>query len=205
MDYLVFLSICIVVNISPGPAVFLAIKNGSDHGLKLAVVGISGNLSAMIILALISAAGLGSIIVSSPSLYALIKIIGGLYLVYFGVKTCLSTTVYHQVMPVKKADKQPKVFAIFRESFYVGIGNPKAIAFYTSLFPQFIDPDANLLSQFALLTATCGVCSSSFLIFYAATSARFSLYIQRQSVKAWINRFVGVVFIGFGFLLVSTS
>lgn len=205
MNYLVFLSICILVNISPGPAVFLAIKNGSDHGLQRAAVGISGNLSAMIILALMSAAGLGSILMSSPSLYAGIKIIGGFYLVYFGVKACLATTGCHQVMPVKQVGKRTKMFAIFRESFCIGISNPKAIAFYTSLFPQFIDPDADLWQQFALLTAICGICSSSFLFFYAATSARLSLYIQRESIKAWINRIVGVVFIGFGFVLISRS
>lgn len=81
----VFISICIVANLSPGPAVFLTVRNGCHYGLRSALFGILGNMSAMTVLAVVSAVGIGTIVIASPVLHAGLKITGGLYLVYLGV------------------------------------------------------------------------------------------------------------------------
>lgn len=92
MDYLLFLLICIVATFSPGPAVLLAVKNSAVHGLSKAMWGIGGNVAAMITMACLSAAGLGVVISASESLYHSVKILGGLYLIYIGIKTWRSST-----------------------------------------------------------------------------------------------------------------
>ncbi|MFM9735722.1 LysE family translocator, partial [Streptomyces niveiscabiei] len=64
----------------------LAIKNSANFGVWQSMKGIAGNVAAVMTLASLSAAGLGAIILASDLLFSLIKVLGGLYLMYLGVK-----------------------------------------------------------------------------------------------------------------------
>ncbi|ASA57806.1 LysE family translocator [Vibrio gazogenes] len=101
MGYFIYLGICIVATASPGPAIFLSIKNGAKYGLSKALIGVVGNVAAMLTLASVSAVGLGAVILASPLLYTAIKVIGGLYLIYLGVKAWCSKPLSH-TEPVRK-------------------------------------------------------------------------------------------------------
>lgn len=150
MHYLMFWGICALTTASPGPAVLLAIRNGAQYGFKRALIAILGNITAISILAAISVAGLGVIITTSTTLFNAVKIVGGLYLIYLGYK---AFTSQRQLNLTTASDLIPKKSnqALYREAFLVGFTNPKAIAFVTALFPQFIDPHQPLLTQFLFL------------------------------------------------------
>ncbi|MFM2487018.1 LysE family translocator [Celerinatantimonas yamalensis] len=205
MDYLIFLGICIVATASPGPAVFLSIKNGAKYGCGSALVGVVGNVVAMLTLASVSAAGLGAIILAFPSLHTAIKIIGGLYLIYLGIKAWCSKSVSHAKSPEGLSIFTPKKSKLFSESYFVGISNPKAIAFYTALFPQFINSDEPILFQFALLAGTFASCSFLFLMLYVLLASKLRRHLEKEKILAWFNRITGGVFVGFGVALVSSN
>lgn len=57
-----FFAIALVVMLTPGPAVFLAITNGVLHGVGKACFSILGNMSGFVILSGISVLGLGVIV-----------------------------------------------------------------------------------------------------------------------------------------------
>ena len=205
MDYLIFLGICIVATASPGPAVFLTIKNGAKYGCGNALIGVAGNVVAMLTLASVSAAGIGAIILASPSLYTAIKIIGGLYLIYLGIKTWCSKSVSHAKSTEGLSIFRPKKSKLLIESYFVGISNPKAIAFYTALFPQFINLDEPIFVQFALLAGTFVSCSFLFLMLYVLLASRLRKHLEKEKTLAWFNRITGGVFVGFGVTLVSSN
>ena len=143
--YLLFLSICVATAASPGPAVFLAIKNGLMHGFKHAVFAIMGNSTALFLMLSISAAGLGALILASTSLFNLLKIAGGLYLLYLGIKLLRSKPIKIALNQSQSNETVP-LLSLYREAFLVSSTNPKAIAFCTALFPQFIDPSQAMIS-----------------------------------------------------------
>lgn len=205
MNYLIFLSICIVATASLGPAVFLAIKNGAKYGFKKALIGVAGNVFAMLTLASVSAAGLGAIILASTSLYTAIKIIGGLYLIYLGIKAWNSSSVSHSETTENFSIFAPRKSKLFSESYFVGISNPKAIAFYTALFPQFINLGEPVFSQFALLAGTFALCSFLFLMLYVLLASKLRSHLEKEKTLNWFNRITGGVFIGFGVALVSSN
>lgn len=95
--------------------------------------------------------------------------------------------------------------SIFRESFFIGISNPKAIAFYTALFPQFIDNDGSVINQLVILGAIFAFCSFLFLSLYAAMSSKLSVVINKRSVQLWLNRITGGLFVGFGVALATSN
>ncbi|MFI0399992.1 MAG: LysE family translocator [Thiolinea sp.] len=202
MHYLLFLSICVATAASPGPAVFLAIKNGLTHGFKRTVFAVLGNLTALFIMMSVSAAGLGAIILASASLFNALKIAGGLYLLYLGIKLLRSKPMKIELDKAQTSETVP-LLNLYREAFLVSITNPKAIAFCTALFPQFIDPSQPMVSQFLVLAGTFGLCSFFFLSLYAALAAKLRPQLAKEAVLRWFNRLTGLAFMGFGIGLVA--
>ena len=203
MEYLVFLGICIAITFSPGPATFTAIKNGASYGLKYSIIGICGNEVALMLMAAISVAGLGAVIMASTILFTILKTLGGLYLAYLGVKMIMSNP---STLTEEKNELKTKIngVSLFVESFLVGISNPKAMAFLIAFFPQFIDPTQPVLWQFAVLGLTFMVCSFSALVIYAIAATQLSAYLKQALILKWFNRVTGGIFIGFGVSLIAS-
>lgn len=202
MHYFLFLSICIATVASPGPAVFLAIKNGLTHGFKRTAFAVLGNLTALFIMMMISAAGLGAIILASASLFNLLKIAGGLYLIYLGVKLLRSKPLKIELTQ-SKSNATVSLLQLYREAFLVSMTNPKAIAFCTALFPQFIKPNQPVVSQFIVLAGTFGACSFVFLCLYAALASKLRPQLAKETILRWFNRLTGIAFMGFGLGLLA--
>jgi len=203
VEYLVFLGICIAITFSPGPATFTAIKNGASYGLKYSIIGICGNEVALMLMAAISVAGLGAVIMASTILFTILKTLGGLYLAYLGVKMLMSNP---STLTEEKTELKTKIngVSLFVESFLVGISNPKAMAFLIAFFPQFIDPTQPVLWQFAVLGLTFMACSFSALVIYAIAATQLSAYLKQALILKWFNRVTGGIFIGFGVSLIAS-
>ena len=203
MEYLVFLGICIAITFSPGPSTFTAIKNGASYGLKYSIIGICGNEVALMLMAAISVAGLGAVIMASTALFTILKTLGGLYLAYLGLKMIMSNP---STLTEEKTELKTKIngVSLFVESFLVGISNPKAMAFLIAFFPQFIDPTQPVLWQFAVLGLTFMACSFSALVIYAIAATQLSAYLKQAFILKWFNRVTGGIFIGFGVSLIAS-
>jgi threonine/homoserine/homoserine lactone efflux protein len=88
---------------------------------------------------------------------------------------------------------------------FISLSNPKAIAFTTALFPQFIQSELPLAPQFLVLVATFMVLSFSCLLGYAILAVN----ARQRSKNRWIQRVVGKAFgsafIGSGIALAVTT
>lgn len=202
-NYLIYIGLALTITIIPGPAVILTIKNSVRYGPGTAIANILGNMSAMVTLASISAAGLGAIILASSGLFAAMKIAGCLYLIYLGYKTLKA--------PVDAADSNgmagrvketASFFRIYKTGLGVGLSNPKAIAFFTALFPQFINPDRAFLPQFATLIFTIEGISFLVLSTYAILAGLASACLSRRGSMIAFNRLSAAAFFGFGLALI---
>lgn len=201
-DYLIYVTLAITVTAIPGPAVVLTIKNSIKYGYKVAIVNILGNFIAMIILATLSAVGLGAIILASSTLFSAMKVIGCVYLVYLGIKAWRTPHINENMQTRIENKSKGKVLSVFKEGFGVGIANPKAIAFFTALFPQFIDPTRTFIPQFLTLIFTIEGISFFVLSSYAFLSSIASLYLSKEKPMTFFNKLTGVAFIGFGLALI---
>lgn len=197
-DYLTYLILAITITAIPGPAVILTIRNSLNYGYKVSIANIFGNFLAMIILATISAIGLGAIILASQTLFFIMKILGCIYLIYLGIKVWSSPSK----LSSEKEIHNKNISSIFKEGFFIGISNPKAIAFFTALFPQFIDPNKEYISQFATLILTIEGVSFIILFIYAFLAFKASALLQKEKNIKLFNKLSGGAFIGFGLALV---
>lgn len=200
-EYFVYILLAITIVAIPGPAVILTIKNSIQYGIKISVAGILGNFIAMVMMATVSAFGLGAIILASSALFTTLKIVGCIYLMYLGVKAWRSplSPQNKNFLPLRQKNKN--IFSVFKEGLWVGLSNPKAIVFFTALFPQFIDPGRSFIPQFSALILTIEGISFVVLTSYALLSSKAATYLCGEKSMKVFQKLTGGAFIGFGVAL----
>lgn len=183
---------------SPGPAVFLAIKNGLTKDIKTVAISSLGNILGLFILSAISISGLGAILTTSATLFMIIKVVGALYLVYIGIKQFKSIGLVklEEQNTHKHNKRSTKVF--FYESFFLAVTNPKPIIFFIALFPQFLNLEYSILPQFFILTGTFMFLSFFILLSYGLVAKNAKRYLNDQNKMAWFHKITGGLFIIMG-------
>lgn len=182
---------------SPGPAVVLAIVNGMRANMKIVMLSSFANVLGLFILSTASIFGLGVLFKTSSNLFLLVKVVGALYLIYLGIKFLLNKSSFHiDDSQDKKETKANKVY--FLESFFLAITNPKPILFFTAIFPQFLDMQANIMPQFFALTGIFLFISFGSLCAYAYLAKRSKKWLSNKNRLTWFSKITGGMFVGLG-------
>jgi len=201
---LTFSAVAGIAIVSPGPATLLAVRNGSAFGLRAAAWSSLGNVSGLFCVSATALLGLGVLLKSSALLFAAVKTLGALYLFYIGLRQLFArTSTPDAAVDAAQRATAPAALRLYREAFLVATTNPKAILFFTALFPQFIDAQAPLLTQFLVLTGIFMAISFSSLLSYAFVARRARHLFVQPLFARWGKRLVGAVFIAFGAALLT--
>ncbi|MBB1462040.1 LysE family translocator [Vibrio splendidus] len=206
--WIYYLLAVLVLTASPGPSSLLCMTKGVQSGFKLSIFTALGSLTAITGILTLSFTGLGVIIASSEVVFNVIKWTGAAYLIYLGWKSLRSSQQDYDNLSNQQSDsKSVKESAAqhYLSGFIVGASNPKAILFFTALFPQFIDPSIALVPQFTVFALTFAVMELSWLMVYAYLGAKSSNWLFAKGRAKVFNRVTGGVFIGAGALLSTTS
>jgi len=193
-----------IASIIPGPSMLLAITHGMQHGARKTMVSAMGNVVVTFIQASISVAGLGTILMASESVFYIIKWTGAAYLIYVGTAMMFSSQT--ALTPVEKdSDKRITPSKMFIQSAMVTAGNPKAILFFTAIFPQFINPRTNFVHQYILLMVILNIVAFICFMIYALGGQKIVSLFSRADVGKRINRIIGGTFIGTGIGLAASG
>lgn len=199
-----FIIMTFVVSATPGPNMLYVMSTSARHGVNAAVVAMAGCMTALLAMMSISAAGLGALLHTFPTVFEVLRLAGAAYLAYLGVK-CWRAPVSDATDDGASPDAMPTAQwgAIYRHGFLVAASNPKAILFAAAFFPQFIHPEAAKLPQFAILLATFSVIEVAWYFVYAVSGKSLAVYLRRATVMRAFNRVTGGVFIGFAGLMAT--
>jgi len=195
--WLVFGFSVFLVSIVPRPSTLLAFADGARFGWRKAVATALGNSVASILQAAAACAGLGLILAKSDFLFLVMKYLGAAYLVYLGVRMWRSSaqTIDMEVAPLDAARVS---WRLFRGGFLVAASNPKAILFFTALFPQFLDVSGAAPVQMALMIALVGAVACLVATIYAGFGARLrTMNITRKTMER-LHKLMGGLFVSGG-------
>ncbi len=199
--WLLFLVVAFIAVISPGPAILLSISNSIRFGISKVLLSSFGNICGLFLLSTATIFGLGAVLKTSTNLFLIIKIIGAVYLIYLGVRQWRSKTNFFDGVQNKNVQiKSNKRF--FVEGFLIAMTNPKAILFFTALFPQFINTTQALTPQFWIMTITFMTISFTVLVSYGLIATKAKRWLSTGERAKWFNRTLGSLFviIGIGLL-----
>lgn len=179
--WFVYIATVLVLMSTPGPSQLLILSNSISNGFKRSLFTAAGDLSANFIQMVVASIGLVSIISSSQEFFIIAKWSGVLYLVYLGLKLIFSKDQI--AMAGKKQIRS--AHSLYWQGFITSAANPKAVIFFAALFPQFINPQGDLLIQFAILSSTYLILDAIFLCFYG----KFAEWVSLKLVPSARYRF----------------
>lgn len=199
--WLLFAIAILVASISPGPNVLIVIINAAKFGRFGAVWTILGNLTCLFGVALLASFGVGAMIATAPTAYAIMKIAGGLYLAWLGFKLIRSSFAVMNELKLDQAEtnnEQVNRTTLFLEAVAVSASNPKSIIFLSAVFPQFLNTSAPIAPQFITMFVTIIAIVSIIHGFYAYLSTSLRKRPLSVTFRKWLARLTGTTFIGLG-------
>jgi threonine/homoserine/homoserine lactone efflux protein len=169
--WLAFVAASAVLLIIPGPTILTVISYSVAHGRRAQVPLVAavalGDSTALVL----SLLGLGALLATSAAWFTAVKWVGGLYLLYLGVK--LMRAGFAPTEPAAPAAPGSR-WALFANTYFVTALNPKGMVFFVAFLPQFLNPAAPVGPQLWVLGATFVVMATINATLYAvfAGSAR---------------------------------
>ncbi|OXY82305.1 LysE family translocator [Oceanimonas doudoroffii] len=174
--WLIYLAACIGLSLTPGPNSLLALTHGALYGPGRTLATIAGGALGFIGVVGVSMFGIASLLTLASELLLVMKIVGGLYLVWLGIQVWRSPAPGGGVGAIS-GRASPWVMA--RQGLLSAFANPKAMLFFAAFLPQFIDPAASLWGQFVVMAVTFALveCLTECLI--AGFAGRVSGWLTR--------------------------
>lgn len=155
-----------------------------------------------LVIAGVSATSVGVVLASSALAFTIVKFLGAAYLAYLGFKLWRAPAFQFQGQTESQA-------LGFRRNFFQGMTlqftNPKAIFFFLSVLPQFIDREMSFTLQFALMGITYSLLIIIIHGLYAVGAQRGRTWLTSETGGVVINRAGGLIFIFFGVVLAVSS
>ena len=201
----------IFIVLLPGPNSMYVLSVASRHGVALGYRAASGVFVGDTILMVLSAAGLASVLATTPWLFLAVKYAGAAYLGWIGL--AMLRTAWRgwrgSTQPAEHAVAAPRPVATrpFQRALSISLLNPKAIFFFISFFVQFVDPNYD---HPALSFLVLGVIAQVFSFLYLsalifAGDRLAAAFRSRRRLSAVLNGVVGCVFVGFGLRLARAT
>jgi threonine/homoserine/homoserine lactone efflux protein len=182
--------------LTPGPAVLLVLSQALRRGTARTIWSIAGIIVANSVYFIFSATGVGAVLMASYDLFFAIKWIGAAYLVWLGVSAILGRA---RSLSVRAADAAPVANSrLFLNGFILQMSNPKALAFFVALLPQFINPHAAIAPQVLILALTSMVIEFLVQLGYALLAGRAARFAAQPRFARLTDRISGSLLIGAG-------
>lgn len=201
MDPLLFIPVAILFALTPGPNNICAFNNGLRQGLVPALGATFGRVAAFAIFIVISALGLGAMLLASESAFVAMKWIGAVYLFWLGIRAWRS----NDVIVADSEGNRRSVKALIGQEFLVAISNPKAVLLFAAVFPQFIDPARPAAQQFFALGAIYLAAEFVSTTVYSLGGKQLRRIVSSKRGAKNLNRATGGLFIGAGGLLLTAQ
>jgi threonine/homoserine/homoserine lactone efflux protein len=194
-----FVLTSLFVILIPGQDLVLVMSRGMTQGAKAGLATAAGVSTGLLGHTLLTALGLGALLMSSEIFFTLLKYLGAAYLGYLGLKLIFG--------PVQEFDlrgaNSVSPGKLFATGCMSNISNPKITIFYFAYLPQFISADtANPTMLLMILGFSFAVLT--FLVkapigYFAGIASQWIR--SRPVVVKLINKASGAVLVGLGIKL----
>ena len=200
---LAFLGACTLIAASPGPSTVLIIKQ-SLRSRRSGFLTVLGNETGVFIWGVVAAFGLTALLAASEVAYDVMRIVGAVVLVGFGIQTL------RQARRTKEAPEgwegaEKSGWAAYRGGLLLNLANPKAAIFALSFLPQFVPRGAPHLPAMIGLAALWAVYEVGYYGLYVWFVGRMRAVLSRAGVRRRLEQVSGGVLLLLGVRLALES
>jgi threonine/homoserine/homoserine lactone efflux protein len=182
-----------------GPTTLLVVSYALGQGWRTALpmaVGVAlGDFTAMTL----SMLGIGALLMTSATVFTMLKWIGAAYLVYLGVKLFRAGGAF---------DARPRTDAVsaatmMGHAWLVTALNPKSITFFVAFLPQFLDHSADFFTQMLVFETTFLALAFMNAFGYALVASRARNVVSNPRAIGLFNKTGGTLLVGAGIATVA--
>jgi len=197
---LTFLAAATLVIVAPGPDTLLVTRNVFRRGRWGGLVTGAGTVTGLALWSVAAALGLSALLAASEVGYNVVRVAGGLYLIWLGAASLRS----HGAVPAAptEAPAMP-MHRAYLSGLLSNLLNPKIGVFFVTFLPGFVPIGAPIGTTAALLGAVFVLETALWLVVLVWLVGRGTGWLSRQGVRRWLDRVTGVVLIGFGIRVVA--
>ncbi|MFG2077047.1 LysE family translocator [Nonomuraea maritima] len=200
----------VLISASPGPAMALILRRAALHGFRGAVPTVLGLEAGLYVWALLAAAGLAALVAASEVAYLVLRVVGGGFLLYLGIKAWRSawrsrTTGEAAQEVATESSSTLSWWRAFGEGAVVMLANPKAAAFMIAFYPQFVPADQPLFATTALLAVLQVAIETVLYLALAAAVGRAGAWFRRPAIRRRLDAVSGTVLVTLGLRLAAES
>lgn len=203
-----FLLAAVVINLTPGPDMLYLLGKSCAHGRRLGLFAVLGLWSGAFVHVIAAAAGLSAILMASAEAFLLVKLLGAAYLCWLGVQAIRQAG--QGLVADEVGNGSPRALPAFRQGVLIAVLNPKTALFFMAFLPQFVRPELAAALPISLQLLLLGslvivVAIPIELTLVLGASALSRWLRERKRLAVWLDRLLGVMFVGLAARLVSSA
>jgi threonine/homoserine/homoserine lactone efflux protein len=188
--------------LSPGPNILMVTQVAAERSRRQALCVAAGMAAAGVTWAALALTGLAALFELLPSLQTAIRIAGAAYLIWIGFRLLRSTIAKPQAATTAAAPIPGSALRGFLQGFATSLLNPKAAAYFGSIFVLFVPHTAPLWVKLAAV----GIVGGNAVLCYGTVALLFSTDRVKAGYLALrrpIDRLCGLLMVGFGGRLIA--
>ncbi|MGY1730204.1 LysE family translocator [Geodermatophilus sp. SYSU D01045] len=196
--YGTFVVLAVVLVLVPGPDVAVVLRNTLGGGRVRGSWSAVGITLSNVLQGAAAATGLAALVVRVEPLFQAIRWAGVAYLVFLAVQAFRSAVRgRYPDLGDGGPDTGRAALTGLRQGFLSNVTNPKVLAFYLAVLPQFLAPGTAVpvLLAYALTHAVVGLV---WLLLLVAGLSRARRVLGRRRVRRALDAFTGCALLAFG-------
>ncbi|ADK82402.1 LysE family translocator [Sediminispirochaeta smaragdinae] len=200
MSILGFALAMFILTATPGPGVLAVVSQSLRAGFKSSIVMIAGIVTGDLFYLTFAIFGLSFIARSISPLFTLIRIAGGLYMIFIGVRAIV------QKEPGELSEGNGrKGSSTYLSGLFLTLSNPKVVVFYCGFLPTFLDLETLRFSDGLIISALVMTILGTVMLLYAKLADYIRSLIRGPRSMRLINASAGGFMTAAGTLLVAKT
>ncbi|WP_174826341.1 LysE family translocator [Rhizobium ruizarguesonis] len=179
---------------SPGPSNMRIMGVAMDQGRRAALVLAAGVVSGSIFWGAMAATGISAILTRYAEALTILKIFGGLYLLYLAFRAARAALTAGE-KPAEAAGKRDPETAssLYRRGLLMHLTNPKSVLAWIALVTLGLGPGASTYTVAAILVG-CAILSVTIFCGYAIIFSTAPMVHFYRAARRWIEGTLAIFF-----------
>jgi threonine efflux protein len=193
-----FLLLWLVIVPTPGANSLMVTHTALTRPATHVAFAIIGNVAGILLLATLALAGWGALLDAFPWLRFVVHVLGGAYLIWFGLRLLNKARVPTVIAVGEMAiDARTEPLRALTLGLVTALSNAQAILFITSIFAVTGVLTANLATDLGVL-GLIATCNALYLGGLGWMFQRPTIRRGYQRIRRWFEGAIGLLFVGFG-------
>lgn len=195
MTSISLISLCgamLVLAASPGPGVFATVARSMASGFKSSLPVIAGIILGDLIYLMLAIFGMAAVAHVLGKLFVLVKIAGGIYLIFLGLRIWAA---HPAGAPADKSKAELSDSSSFLSGLLITLSNPKVILFYCGFLPNFLNLAGLGATDIMVVCVVIGSILALVLLAYSYLAGRARQAIYNNDLQRSANRSAGAMMI----------